>query len=303
MEDSFEVIRITDEDKPIRIAPRDILRSILVAEADKTTVTEDDAAELNNELQQVLNPTLWSAVRETFRQEGPFGDSRLLLVSKAVDPDLLIDLYEKFDIPKDASLFVRNPEVSLDYGKTSQRVYAILVFREKTRRFIISDIEPMPADTNDATGHDLDRPQDSNEDALIQMLVKRVKEQHGAINSVLLVSEAPNPPQCALIAESGNIILALDEPPFGIVHRMGRIGWSHFLRLAGFTGIDIKEVTYPAIVHKGGQVIPCHWAEDGSIRFENTVAISATQARQLGLAPIQTGDGMVKQEKPWWKLW
>lgn len=138
---------ILSSDNPVLIDPANITHSIVIAEAKKTDLEGSDQSEMANELQALLNPAYWEVVQRYTQAGRVSAFSHLAIVSQPVGPDSLEPILARQKVPGETSIFVRSATASLDGGRTEQKVFALIVFREVEPRIIISTIEPLAEKT------------------------------------------------------------------------------------------------------------------------------------------------------------
>ena len=137
-----EVVSIMSGDDPIHVNPSSMTHSIVILEAEKANLQDGDDQTLVDEIQALVNPTFWPFVAMQCREGNVSSRNYIALVSTSVGPELIEPVVAQMGASDDTSIFLRSQIMSLDGGKTSQTVYALIVFRDDKPRIIISVKEP-----------------------------------------------------------------------------------------------------------------------------------------------------------------
>ncbi len=136
-----KIVECLGGDTPIAIDISSITQNLVIAESQKTDIQGQSQSEIADEVQSLINPSFWKLVLGEV-QRGLSAGSHLVVLSKPVEPTLLDPVFSELNISDDASVFLRSAVMSLDGGRTEQRVFALFVFREDEPRLILSSQEP-----------------------------------------------------------------------------------------------------------------------------------------------------------------
>lgn len=117
--------------------------SIVIVEAGKADLQGTNHSQIVDEVQAVINPDFWPPVARQCAAGKISARNYLAIISTSPQPKVIEPVLKEMGVEEGTSVFLRNPTVSLDGGKTEQEVYALIVFRDSDPRIIISTREPL----------------------------------------------------------------------------------------------------------------------------------------------------------------
>jgi hypothetical protein len=138
-----KIITILSTDDPISIDPSTMTHSIVIVEAGKADLQGTNHSQIVDEVQAVINPDFWPPVARQCAAGKISARNYLAIISTSPQPKVIEPVLKEMGVEEGTSVFLRNPTVSLDGGKTEQEVYALIVFRDSDPRIIISTREPL----------------------------------------------------------------------------------------------------------------------------------------------------------------
>lgn len=113
-----QVVSVSPDAESVAINPSLMTHSIVILDANKNNLNQDNDSKVVDEIQLTVNPSFWPQVAKLCQEGKVTSRNYLAFSSAALNPEIIGPMLKELNVSDDTSVFLRSPTVSLDYGKT-----------------------------------------------------------------------------------------------------------------------------------------------------------------------------------------